>query len=180
MIVGLTISQFTLLHVIISLVAIVAGFVVLFRLIAGTDVPALTYVFLSTTAVTSISGFLFPFNGVTPAVVFGVLSLVLLGWALGGYLGSRVAGWRIVYVIAATIALYLNVFVLVVQSFQKIPPLHALAPTQSEPAFGIAQLLALAAFVALGWRAVPRSRMAFEGKHSKTKSPKWARNMSHV
>jgi hypothetical protein len=147
----LDLKTFTLIHVAISLVAIASGLVVLFGMIAGKRLDAWTAFFLATTIATSVTGFLFPFHGVTPGIVLGVISMVVLAVALYARYGGHLAGvWRLAYVITAVMALYLNVFVLIVQSFQKVPALAALAPTQSEPPFAIAQGIALAAFIALG------------------------------
>jgi hypothetical protein len=145
------IETFTLIHVAISLMAIVSGFIVVFGLIASKRLNGLTAFFLATTIATSVTGFGFPIKGVTPGMVLGVISLVVLAIAVYARYAGRLNGaWRLVYVITAVIALYLNFFVLIVQSFQKVPALAALAPTQSEPPFAIAQLVALIAFIALG------------------------------
>jgi hypothetical protein len=155
----LDLKTFTLIHVAISLLAIALGFVVLFGLIAGKRLDAWTGSFLATTIATSVTGFFFPFHGVTPGIVLGVISLVVLAVALYARYGRRLAGgWRLVYVITAVMALYLNFFVLIVQSFQKVPALAAMAPTQSEPPFAIAQGIALVAFIALGILAGKRFR----------------------
>jgi hypothetical protein len=150
MIWGISTEGFTLVHVIISLIAIVSGLIVLFGMIARKRLDALTALFLSTTVLTSVTGFGFPFVHVTPGIVLGVLSLLILVPALFARYGRHLAGsWRRIYVITASIALYFNCFVLVVQSFVKVPALHALAPTQKEPPFAIAQLVVLVAFIAL-------------------------------
>jgi hypothetical protein len=151
---GLSISAFTTLHVVISLVAIVTGLIVLAGMLASRPAGAVTHVFLITTALTSVTGFLFPIAGFTPALAVGALSLVLLAIAVAGlYLFHLDGRWRLIYVATAVAALYLNCFVLVVQAFQKIGLLHALAPTQSELPFQIAQGLLLVAFLVLGIRA---------------------------
>jgi hypothetical protein len=112
-----------------------------------------------TTILTSVTGFLFPFTRISPPHVFGVISLAVLALALVALYRRRLQGaWRWLYVVGALVALYLNVFVGVVQAFLKIPFLTSLAPTQSEPPFFLAQLLVLAAFVVLGVRAVGRFR----------------------
>jgi hypothetical protein len=145
------IKTFTLIHVGISLIAIVAGFVVVFGLIAGKRLSGWTAFFLLTTIATSVTGFGFPIKGVTPGIVLGVISLVVLAIAVYARYAGRLKGvWRLVYVVTAVIALYLNFFVLIVQSFQKVPALAALAPTQSEPPFVVAQVVALVVFIALG------------------------------
>jgi len=139
----------TFLHVAISLIGILSGVVVGFGLLAGKRMDRLTSLFLWTTILTSVTGFIFfPFHGVTPGIVVGILSLIVLAIAwVARYSKKMDGGWRKVYVITAMIALYLNVFVLIAQSFQKVPALHALAPTQSEAPFKIAQLCCLLLFV---------------------------------
>jgi hypothetical protein len=143
----------------ISLAAIASGFIVVFGMIAGERLDRWTAFFLATTIATSVTGFGFPITRVTPGIVLGVISLDVLAVAVYARYGRHLAGaWRPVYVITAVIALYLNVFVLIVQSFQKVPALKSLAPTQSEPPFAVAQLIALVAFVALGALAAKRFR----------------------
>ena len=155
----LDIKTFTLIHVAISLIAIASGFIVVYGLIASRRLNGLTTLFLVTTIATSVTGFGFPIKGVTPGIVLGVISLVVLAIAVyARYAGRLVGPWRLVYVITAVIALYLNFFVLIVQSFQKVPALAALAPTQSEPPFAITQLVALIAFIALDVLAGKRFR----------------------
>jgi hypothetical protein len=154
---GMSLDAFTLLHVIISLVAIVGGLIVLAAMLGSQQSGFWTGIFLLTTVLTSVTGFMFPFTGFTPALAVGALSLVLLLVAIAGlYLFHLEGAWRWIYVATAMAALYLNCFVLVVQSFQKIAGLNALAPTQSEPPFQIAQGLLLAAFVVLGILAARR------------------------
>lgn len=149
------------IHVALSLVGIVAGLVVLADLLKGRTRSGWTAAFLATTVLTSVTGFPLPPFGFDPPRAVGVLSLVLLALALAGLYVFHLAGvWRRIYVITAIAALYLNVFVAVAQSFQKIPALHALAPTQSEPPFAVAQLVVLAVFVVLGWRAVRASQQS--------------------
>jgi len=150
---------YTAVHVAISLVAIASGFVSLFGMIAGKRLDRWTAFFLATTVATSVTGFGFPIHGFTPGLAIGILSLVVLAVALYARYARRLAGaWRRVYAVGATVALYFNFFVLIVQFFQKVPALKALAPTQSEPPFAIAQGVALAAFIALGWLATVRFR----------------------
>jgi hypothetical protein len=157
MILGMSLASFTTVHVIISLIAIVTGIFVVIAMARGSRTAAWTALFLLTTILTSVTGFLFPLSGLTPAVIFGILSLVTLAIALFALYGRHLAGaWRWIYVVTAVFALYLNMFVLVVQSFQKLSFLQPLAPTQSEPPFAIAQIVVLAAFVVLGWLAVKR------------------------
>jgi hypothetical protein len=152
-------KTFTLIHVIISLLAIGSGFVVMFGLFAGKRLDAWTAFFLATTIATSVTGFGFPITQVTPGIVLGVISLLVLAIAVFARYGRHLAGaWRLVYVISAVIALYLNFFVLIVQSFRKVPALKDLAPTQSEPPFAVAQLIALVGFVVLGIIAAKRFR----------------------
>jgi hypothetical protein len=141
----------TFVHVLISLLAIGSGFIVMFGLLSGTRLNGWTAFFLITTVATSVTGFFFPFKKFTPAIGVGIVSLIVLAAAIAArYAFSLAGGWRRIYVAGAVIALYLNVFVLIVQAFQKIPALNALAPTQSEPPFLLTQLFALAFFIALG------------------------------
>jgi hypothetical protein len=144
-------NAFTLFHVLISLIAIVAGFIVLFGMIASRRLDRSTSIFLWTTVLTSVTGFMFPFHGFNPAYTLGLISLVVLAIAIYARNRKHLAGaWRPTYVVSAVLALYMNVFVLIVQLFEKVPALHALAPTQAEPPFKIAQLTTLVAFVVLG------------------------------
>jgi K+-transporting ATPase A subunit len=152
-------SPFTKLHVVISLIGIMSGLVVMFGLLAGRRLNGWTALFLVSTLLTSVTGFFFPFHGVTPAIVVGIISLVLLAVAMVARYARHLGGaWRWIYVLAAMISLYLNVFVLVVQLFQKVPALKALAPTQSEPPFAVTQLVVLVLFVALTITAAIRFR----------------------
>ena len=154
---GLSLSAFTTLHVVISLIGIASGLVVLRGMLASQRLPGWTALFLATTILTSVTGFMFPFNGVTPGIVVGAISLVLLALALLALYALRLAGaWRWIYVATALASLYLNAFVGVVQAFQKLPFLQPLAPTQSEPPFAVAQLAVLALFLVLGILAVRR------------------------
>src|SRR4051812_14516579 len=138
MILGLSTSTFTTIHVLLSLVGIGSGLVVLFGLITGRRLDRWTLVFLSTTVLTSITGFLFPNEHVTPGIILGILSMVGLALAIAArYLLTLAGRWRRTYTISAVTALYFNCFVLVVQGFEKVPFLHALAPTQKEPPFTI-------------------------------------------
>ena len=159
MILGMSVQTFTILHVIISLIAIASGIIVLIGMFGSQSQPRWTALFLATTILTSVTGFGFPNTTVTPGIVVGIISLVVLAIALAALYLFRLAGhWRWIYVACAVIALYLNVFVAVVQSFQKIGALHALAPTQSEPPFAITQIAVLAIFVVLGILAAIRFR----------------------
>ena len=152
-------SPFTKLHVVISLIGIVSGLVVMFGLLVGRRLNAWTALFLITTVLTSLTGFFFPFHGVTPAIVVGIISLIVLAVAIVARYARRLAGaWRWIYVVTAMISLYLNVFVLIVQLFQKVPALKALAQTQSEPPFAVTQLVVLALFVLLTIIAAIRFR----------------------
>jgi len=144
MIWGLSTSTFTLLHVVLSLVGIFTGLVVKFGHIGGKRFDAWTAVFLATTVATSVTGFGFPFDQLLPSHKVGIVSLLVLPVAIAARYAFHLAGaWRRIYVITAAIALYLNIFVLVVQLFLKVPALKALAPTQKEPPFVIAQLAAV-------------------------------------
>ena len=147
----ISLSLFTNIHVIISLIGIVAGFIALFEMIANKPLGFWNQIFLWTTIATSVTGFGFPFNGVTPGIIVGILSLIVLAVALVALYSKHLGGaWRWIYVLMAAIALWFNVFVLIVQSFQKIGFLQALAPTQSEPPFMLAQGAALVLTAALG------------------------------
>ena len=155
MVLGMSLSAFTTLHVVLSLVAIAAGLVWLYGVLMSAHYPAWTAVFLATTVLTSVTGFLFPFERVLPSHVFGVLSLAILTVTLLALYRFSLAGrWRWLYVVTGMVALYLNVFVAVVQAFLKLPFLQRLAPTQTEPPFIVAQGLVLIAFIALGVLAV--------------------------
>jgi hypothetical protein len=154
-------ATFTAVHVLLSLVGIGSGLLVLFGLFNSKPLEGWTKVFLATTAATSVTGFFFPFHGVTPGIVVGILSLILLAVSVfARYLRGMTSAWRKTYVITAVAALYLNVFVLVAQLFQKVPSLKALAPTQSEPPFAITQAAVLTLFAVLGFLAVRRFRGA--------------------
>lgn len=156
MILGLSLATFTDLHTIISLVAIAAGLVWLGGYLRRRWLARANMVFLTTTILTVLTGFLFPTATVTPAVAVGLICTALLAVAAFALFRGRLGIWRPVYALTAIISLYLNCFVLVVQSFQKIPFLNAFAPSGSEPPFAIAQGVVLIAFVAAGWRALRR------------------------
>src|SRR5712664_4045418 len=150
MILGMSLATFTLVHVIISLIAIVSGIIVMFGLLGSHRMPGLTAIFLLFTILTSATGFLFPFEKLLPSHMIGILSLVLLAIACIALYGMKLSGaWRWIYTLTAMIALYLNVFVLVIQSFLKVPALHALAPRvpPSEPPFAVVQGIVLVFFV---------------------------------
>jgi hypothetical protein len=143
-------ATFTIAHVMISLIGIFSGVVVMFGLLASKRLNRWTALFLLSTVATSLTGFFFPFKGITPAIVVGVISFVALGVAIfARYVRRLIGAWRWIYVLTSMAALYLNVFVLIVQLFQRVPSLKALAPTQSEPPFSVTQLSALALFVVL-------------------------------
>jgi uncharacterized membrane protein SirB2 len=157
MILGMTASTFTLLHVLISLTGIGSGFIVVYGLLTGKRLDGWTGIFLATTVLTSLTGFLFPVEHLLPSHVVGIISLVVLGVAILARYALHLAGaWRWIYVVCAVLALYLNSFVAVVQSFLKVPALKALAPTQKEPPFLIAQLIVMALFIVLGTFAVKK------------------------
>ena len=159
MIFGLSIGAFTALHTDISLLAIAAGLVVLALLITGRMARVVTMLYLVTTILTDITGFMFYKGSFGPPYVVGVISLIVLLLACYALYGAKLAGaWRGVWVVTAVVGLYLNVFVLVVQAFGKLPALHALAPNGSEPPFAFAQGVTLLVFVALGWLAFTRFR----------------------
>ena len=145
----------TVVHTAISLVAIGSGFVVLFGMLAGEGLDRWTAFFLTTTILTSATGFLFPVEKLLPSHVVGILSLVFLALALIARYGKHLTGrWRKLYVVTAVVSLYLNVFVLVAQAFAKVPSLRALAPTQEETPFKVTQLLVLVLFVYFTVRAL--------------------------
>ncbi len=157
MIFGMSLHAYTELHVLISLIAIGSGLVVMYGLLTAKRMDGWTSLFLATTVLTSVTGFGFPFTGVTPGIKVGIVSLVVLGIAyLARYVRHLAGGWRATYVVTAATALYLNVFVLVVQSFEKVPALRAIAPTQEEPPFAIAQIAVLVLFIGLTVLAVRR------------------------
>ena len=157
MILGMSLATFTTLHVIISLIGIITGIVALLGMLAGRKLGVWTALFLATTVLTSVTGFLFPFSKLLPSHVVGIVSLAVLAAALLALYVFRLEGpWRWIYVAGATLALYLNVFVAVVQAFQKLAFLQPLAPTQAEAPFIVAQVAVLAIFAALGFLAVKR------------------------
>jgi len=156
-ILGMSTSTFTAVHVVLSLIGIFSGLIVLFGMFSANRLTDWTALFLVSTVLTSVTGFLFHSAHIRPSHVVGVISLVVLAVAILARYVYRLAGpWRWIYVGGAVLALYLNIFVGVVQAFQKLPPLAALAPTQSEPPFLIAQLVVMAIFIVLGVVAVKR------------------------
>ena len=159
MVFGVSLSTYTTIHVIISLIAIAAGFITVFGMLTGNRMARWTAVFLVLTILTSVTGFGFPFERVLPSHAVGAVSLVFLAVALYAVYVQHLAGpWRWVYVVSAVVALWFNVFVLIVQAFQKIAFLKALAPNQSEPPFQIAQGAVLVAFVVMAILAVRKFR----------------------
>ncbi|WP_372784694.1 hypothetical protein [Phenylobacterium sp.] len=161
MILGMSVGTFTTLHVIISLIGILAGLVALFAMIANRRLDGVTALFLVTTVLTSVTGFFFHSKAIGPPHIVGVISLVDLAIALWALYGRRLAGaWRPAYVVTAVVALYFNCFVGVVQAFAKLPALNALAPKGTEPPFVAAQGVTLLVFVLLGYLAVRRYRPA--------------------
>jgi len=159
MILGMSVGAFTILHVIITLVAIGSGLIIVGGMFASNTLPVTTALFLFTTALTSLTGFLFPIHGFTPALGVGIVACVILAVALFAlYKEHLVGAWRWIYVITAVVSLYLNVFVLVVQSFVKVSALNALAPMQTEPPFVVTQAAVLAIFVLIALIAVIKFR----------------------
>ena len=157
MILGMTTSTFTLVHVLISLVGIVSGLVVVFGLLTAKGLNGWTALFLATTVATSVTGFAFPFDHLLPSHKVGIISLAVLAVAILARYAFHLSGaWRRIYVITAIAALYFNVFVGVVQAFLKVPALHSLAPKQNEPPFLVTQLVVLALFIVIGIVAVKR------------------------
>jgi hypothetical protein len=155
---------YTLLHVAISLVAIGSGFAVIFDWLRRHENSRWTSLFLTMTILTSVTGFGFPAPRLTPAHAFGVVSLIALGLAVYGLYARKLSGsWRATYTLSALFSQYLNFVVLIVQSFQKLPVLHSLAPTQTEPVFLATQGLTLVAFLAVGVRLVFRPRISAAG-----------------
>ena len=154
-------STFTLVHVALSLIGILSGLVVVLGLLAAARLDGWTAIFLVTTVLTSVTGFFFPFHGITPGIMIGILSMVMLAIAIFARYSKHLAGhWRGTYVITAMIALWFNVFILVVQLFEKVPALRALDPTQSGPPFKITQGVVLLVFVVLTIAATKRFRIA--------------------
>jgi hypothetical protein len=161
MILGLSVQAFIQLHVAISLIGILTGLVAMPALASGRWLNGWQAVFLFTTAATSITGFLFPFRGVTPALMTGVISVAILAVSFVALYGLGLKGRaRAAYAVSATAALYLNLFVLVVQGFLKVPALQAIGPTQASPAFIVAQTLVLGLSVVLCYFAVTGARAA--------------------
>ena len=163
MMLGLSLHAVTVLHVVISLIGIVTGLVVLYGLFKSQSMPGMTSIFLLTTILTNATGFMFPVDKLLPSHIIAIISLVLLAIACIALYGMKASGaWRSIYVVTAITSLYLNVFVLVIQSFLKIGPLHALAPSvpPSEPPFAVTQGVVLVLFVVAIIVAVRRFRPA--------------------
>ena len=150
-------QSYTIIHTLISLIAIFTGLVVLLGMLGGKRLDGWTKWFLITAVATTVTGFFFPFHGFTPAIGLGIISLPFLALTIFARYSKHLTGaWRWIYVIGAVICLYFNLFVLVVQLFEKVPALHAMAPTQTESPFKLTQLIVLATFILLGIVAVIR------------------------
>lgn len=161
MVLGMSIATFTVVHVVISLIAIAAGAIACARMLEGRRLDTWNSVFLLFTVLTTVTGFLFPITVFTPALGVGIVSMITLAIALFAlYVGHLAGAWRWIYVASALFAFYLNVFVLVVQSFQKISFLNRFAPTGSEPSFAVAQGAVLLGFILLGFLVLKRFRPA--------------------
>src|SRR3954470_172598 len=167
MILGLSTATFVLVHVVISLIGVVAGIIVMFGMLGSKRRPGLTAIFLLFTILTSASGFLIPpllFDKTLPSHMVGILSLVMLAIAcIALYVMNLRGAWRWIYALTALVALYLNVFVLVIQSFLKVPALHALAPSvpPAEPPFAVTQGIVLVFFVIVIIGVIRRYRPAY-------------------
>lgn len=150
---------YTIIHTLISLIAIFTGFIVLFGLLGSQRLSGWTKWFVTSAVATTATGFFFPFHGLTPAFKLGIISAVVLAITIyARYLKNLTGPWRWIYVVGAVISLYFNVFVLIVQLFEKVPALHAMAPTQTEQPFKITQLVVLAFFVLFTITAAIRFR----------------------
>ena len=159
MVFGMSLATYTAVHVIISLIGIASGLIVLAGLLRGQLLTMWNGLFLITTVLTSVTGFGFPYTKLTPGIILGILSLIVLAIAIFALYGRRLNGsWRRTYVITAMIALYFNVFVLVAQIFEHVPAFHAPAPTQTEGPFKLAQLLLLVVFAVLIGAAARKSQ----------------------
>jgi hypothetical protein len=159
----MSVATFTLFHVVLSLIGIGAGLVVVFGLLSGRKLGGWTALFLWTTLATSVTGFMFPLVRIGPPHIVGAISLIVLAVSFLALYSQRLAGhWRWIYVATAVVALYLNVFVGVVQAFQKLPFVHRLAPTQTEPPFAVAQIAVLLIFVALGFGSARKFRPSLQ------------------
>jgi len=167
MILGMSVATFVQVHVVISLIGIIAGLIVMFGMLGSKRQPGLTAIFLLTTILTSATGFLIPpliSEKLLPSHMIGGLSLVLLAIAcIALYVMNLRGAWRWIYALTALVSLYLNVFVLIIQSFLKVPALHALAPSvpPAEPPFAIAQGIVLVFFVIVIIGVIRRYRPAY-------------------
>jgi hypothetical protein len=173
MILGMSLATFTLVHVLISLVGIGSGLLVVYGMLVGKRFDGATAIFLVTTVLTSLTGFLFPFVQLLPSHIFGFISLPVLALAFFARYARHLAGaWRSTYVVSSVLALYLNVFVLVAQIFMKVPAAHGLAPTGKEPPFLVVQLIVMAIFIVLGIFTVKKFRepVAAAPQWTKTKA----------
>lgn len=158
------IAALTLFHVVLSLIAIVAGVVLARGLLAGRRNDRWTHIFMVTTAITVLTGFVFPYRGFTPGIGVGIVCvLVFIPTALARYRFQMAGLWRPVFIVGALALFYFNCLVFVVQSFQKIPPLNALAPTGAEPVVGIVQAIVFVAFLVVGFFSVRRFRPMVAG-----------------
>lgn len=161
MILGMSLASFTVLHLIISMIAIAFGFVVVGSIFSSNRSPQWTAWFFVLTILTSVTGFLFPFTKLLPSHIVSIISLALLAVAVYALYGKRLAGnWRAIYVATALLALWFNVFVLIAQSFQKLALLNVYAPTGTEPPFAITQGVVLLFFVFMIWLGIKRFRPA--------------------
>src|SRR5438046_6276660 len=150
---------YTIIHPLISLIAMCTGIVGAFGMLAGAQLNGWTKWFLITAVSTTVTGFFFPFHGFTPAIGLGIMSLPFLALTIYARYPKRLGGaWRWIYAIGAVICLYFNLFVLVVQAFEKLPPLRAMAPMQTEPPFKLTQLVVLLVSVLLAIVAAIRFR----------------------
>ena len=147
-------STFTLIHVVISLIGIASGLVVVWGFLAGKKLAGLNAIFLVMTIATSVTGFFFPFHGITPGIVVGVISLVVLAVAVVAWQKK----WARTYIVTATVAEFFNVLVLIVQAFQKVPALHAIAQKGTEPITNAVKVLALILFAGMAWVGIRRGR----------------------
>lgn len=157
MILGLSLMQFTYLHVFLSVVGLGAGVFVVLGFFSAKRFSILTSTFLVATTLTSVTGFLYPFHGMTPGIVIGILSIIALGVAIFAlYVKRLVDSWRVIYVVSACVALYFNFFVLVAQAFDKVHVLHSISPSQTSPGFALSQLAVLVLFILLTTRSVQK------------------------
>ena len=162
---GMSLEVFTLIHVVISLIGIATGLVAAFGMIGNKLLKRWTAIFLVTTVLTNVTGLMFPFHGVTPGIILALLSLTVMAPTMLALFQFHLSGvWRWVYAAGAVMGLYFNVFVLIVQSFQKVPALKALAPHGNEPPFAVMQGLTLVAFIVIGVMAVRKFHPQLQAK----------------